>query len=196
MTNIYFTSDTHYGHSNIAGPTISKWKSGYRNFSSLHDMNEAIVDAMNEARENDVIYHLGDWSFGGKDNIEKLRKQVRCKNIYLTLGNHDHHIGREFKHLFGWVKPIWEGKILDQYFVLHHYSQRIWNISHRGSIMLYGHSHGTLPDDKGLRSIDVGFDTELFGHKKHTMYHFDEVMHIMKNHKSYSPVDHHNGETT
>jgi calcineurin-like phosphoesterase family protein len=192
--NVFFTSDSHYGHSNIAGPKVSSWNSGYRNFNSTHDMNEALVDSFNEAGANDIIYHLGDWSFGGKHNIETFRKSIRCQNIFLVTGNHDKHV-YDHRHLFKWIKPVWEGKIHDTYFYLHHYAQRIWNMSHRGSIMLYGHSHGSLPDDPDLLSIDVGWDTELYGHEKHTLYHYDEVMSIMKQ-KKWTAVDHHNTNTT
>ena len=40
----------------------------------------------------DTLYHLGDWSFGGIENIWNFRKRINCKNIYLVPGNHDHHI--------------------------------------------------------------------------------------------------------
>ncbi len=40
--------------------------------------------------------------------------------------------------------------------VLFHYSLRVWNRSHFGSLSLYGHSHGTLPGTAA--SCDVGVD--------------------------------------
>ncbi len=43
-------------------------------------------------KPNDIIYHLGDWSFGGHENIKIFRNRIKCKNIHLILGNHDHHI--------------------------------------------------------------------------------------------------------
>lgn len=193
--NIWFTSDLHYGHANIAGPDISKWKSGYRNFESVRAMNEAIVESLNSRiAENDVLYFLGDWSFGGYDNVRKLRDQVKCQTIYVVLGNHDHHLDKQ-RELFSRVLPVWEGKIDGNYFVLNHYAQRVWNHSHHGSYHLYGHSHGTLPDEPNALSLDVGWDTALFGHKKHTPYHIDEVRYIMSQMKNYQPVDHHNSET-
>lgn len=42
-----------------------------------------------------------------------------------------------------------------------HYAHRVWPKSHHGSLHLYGHSHGTLPDS-GNRSMDVGVDTNKF----------------------------------
>lgn len=193
--NIWFSSDFHYGHANICGPKISKWNKGYRNFDSIPQMNDAIVESLNSRiKENDVLYFLGDWAFGGRENIPLLRNRIQCKTINFVLGNHDQYI-RDYSSLFNWVKPVWEGKIGGKYFVLNHYSQRIWNHSHHFSYHLYGHSHGTLSDDINSLSFDVGWDTKLFDHAHHTPYHIDEVTHIMENFKTHTPIDHHNKET-
>lgn len=93
---IYFTSDTHYAHKNIC-KGVSNWenKESCRNFSTIEEMNDAIVNNINAVvKENDVLYHLGDWSFGGIEKIWEFRKKLNCKNIHLILGNHDHHIAR------------------------------------------------------------------------------------------------------
>ena len=88
----FFTSDSHFGHHNMCSG-ISRWKQGFRNYKTLEEMNQALVDGINSVvREDDVLFHLGDWSFGGIENIWKFRKQIKCKNIYLLLGNHDEHI--------------------------------------------------------------------------------------------------------
>lgn len=93
MSQIYFTSDTHFAHNNIAGKNTSRWNEGYRDYSSLEEMNQDLVKAINQTvGANDTLYHLGDWSFGGAENIWRFRKQILCKNIHLILGNHDHHI--------------------------------------------------------------------------------------------------------
>lgn len=194
MNDIWITSDTHFFHRNICGPSVSDWKSGYRDFINLQEMNNCIIDVMNVAKPEDTIYHLGDWSFGGESNVPLLRKNVRCQDIRLCLGNHDKFLPK-YSDLFTWVKPIYEGKIGGQYMVLHHYAQKVWNHSHKGSIHLYGHSHGTLPDDPNSKSMDIGFDTCLYGHKKYTMYHIDEIIQIMSK-KNNLPLDHHNKETT
>lgn len=46
--NLYFTSDTHYNHSNICRGT-SNWPEGRgtRDFHSLGEMNDAIVTGIN-----------------------------------------------------------------------------------------------------------------------------------------------------
>ena len=94
MNNIYFIADTHYGHKNIV-KGVSDWtdKSTCRNFKTIEEMNQAIVKKINQTvKEDDVLYHLGDWSFGGINNIWNFRKQINCKNIYLIYGNHDERI--------------------------------------------------------------------------------------------------------
>lgn len=94
MTNIWFTSDTHYSHKNII-KGISSWsdKSTCRNFLTLEEHNKTLVDNINQVvKEDDILYHLGDWSFGGIEQIWDFRKQINCKTIHLILGNHDEHI--------------------------------------------------------------------------------------------------------
>jgi calcineurin-like phosphoesterase family protein len=91
---VWFTSDTHYNHSNICSST-TKWADSRltRQFDSLEDMNQRLVDNINDTvKEDDILIHLGDWSFGGIDSIGEFRDRIICKNIHLVLGNHDHHI--------------------------------------------------------------------------------------------------------
>lgn len=95
MSNIWFTSDTHFMHKNLC-LGVSEWNDKHlsaRKFDILEEMNELIVKNINNVvKEGDILYHLGDWSFGGIENIWKFRKRINCKNIYLVPGNHDHHI--------------------------------------------------------------------------------------------------------
>jgi calcineurin-like phosphoesterase family protein len=66
---LFFTSDTHYNHTNICRG-ISNWdgRRGTRDFNSLDEMNASIIDGINSTvGEDDVLVHLGDWSFGGFD---------------------------------------------------------------------------------------------------------------------------------
>ncbi len=66
--SLFFTSDTHYNHSNICRAT-TKWSDAdnlTRDFKSLDHMNDTLVNKINElVGENDILIHLGDWSFGG-----------------------------------------------------------------------------------------------------------------------------------
>lgn len=91
---IWITSDSHYHHKNICkGVSLWEDKGGCRDFNTLEEMDKTIVDNINAVvKEDDELYHLGDWSFGGIENVWNFRKQIKCKNIHLILGNHDHHI--------------------------------------------------------------------------------------------------------
>jgi len=77
-------------------PDGSVPESQTRNFETLDKMNSAIVNNINElVGQDDVLIHLGDWSFGGFEQIEEFYNRLICKNIHLVLGNHDHHIDRD-----------------------------------------------------------------------------------------------------
>lgn len=91
---IWITSDTHYWHTNMClGSSVWQDKSGCRDFNSPKEMSDALVNSINKyVMQEDTLYDLGDWSFGGIENIWNFRKRINCKNIYLVPGNHDHHI--------------------------------------------------------------------------------------------------------
>ena len=95
--NVFFCSDPHYNQDNIV-LGISKWPhkdESCRPFNTLEEHNKAIVDNINSrVGKNDILFVLGDWSFGSygseqKASIWDFRKQLNCENIHLILGNHD-----------------------------------------------------------------------------------------------------------
>jgi calcineurin-like phosphoesterase family protein len=91
---IFFSSDIHFGHKNIC-KGVSTWedKSGCRDFDSVEKMNETIINNINEkVGKDDILYFLGDWSFGNIANIWNFRKRIYCRNIEFTIGNHDQAI--------------------------------------------------------------------------------------------------------
>jgi len=169
---IFFTADTHYHHSNIVGPSISKWKNGYRNFDSIESMDETLVNHFNErVSKDDTLFHLGDFAWGDR-NVEWFRSRINCQNIYLILGNHDKEIRRRAKlqSLFTKVYEFGTEILVENTrFVLCHYALRTWHGWSQGSIHLYGHSHGNLPSVG--RSMDIGVDTNDFYPYRH-----DEIM--------------------
>ena len=186
---IFITSDLHFSHASIV-KGVSQWKdkSGCRDFNSTHEMNSAITKSINKCvGVNDTLYHLGDWSFSGKESIN-VRHHINCKDIRLILGNHDHHLERgTYNELFTFVKHYHEFRYNKILFCLFHYSMRVWNQSHHGSIHLYGHSHGTLPSIG--RSMDVGWDC----YKRPLS--IDEIVELLKDVPPHK-IDHHNKETT
>lgn len=175
--NVWFTSDTHYNHSNICSAT-TKWDDNHkgssklRMFNSLEDMNQTLVNNINDVvNENDYLFHLGDFSFGGFDSISEFRNQINCKNVILILGNHDHHIQRNkhnvqklFLNVYNYLEldlriPNSDKTVTKHNFILFHYPINSWPNLSIGYTHLHGHVH--LPKDKRLgqgKSLDVGVD--------------------------------------
>lgn len=176
MSDVWFTSDTHFNHRNII-------QYSNRPYRTIEDMNEGLIESWNaRVKPNDEIYHLGDFALGKSDTIEPLLKRLNgCK--YLIVGNHD---GAATTRAQGWnrVRHYDEIRIGGQLIVLCHYAMRVWCKSHRGSWHLYGHSHGSLPDIGG-KTIDVGVDVQNY-----EPISFDEVRCIMRD-RDVIVVDHH-----
>ena len=104
----FFTSDIHWNHANICRGT-SKWYSdNCRNFNSLEEMNEFLINQINKyVGQDDVLYNLGDATFGGIEAIWNLRKQLNVKTIHYVYGNHCHHYkrNRELPNCY-YVSPL------------------------------------------------------------------------------------------
>ena len=205
--NLFFTSDTHYGHSNICRATTN-WTdadSVTRDFKSLDHMNNTIVDNINSiVGENDVLIHLGDWSFGGFENIAEFRSRIVCKNIHLTYGNHDHHIRRnkdDIQSIFSSTqdymhldirRPSDRGKgVMDKFsFICMHYPIASWDSMNANMIHLHGHTH--LPKHLRIadgRAMDIGTD----GNDLEPIS-LNEVVSLLKNQpikKLCLPKEHH-----
>jgi calcineurin-like phosphoesterase family protein len=149
MSEIYFTSDTHFGHKNI----LSYCPGRAKLWQNLEDMNEELLERINSVvYEGDHLYHLGDFCFSR--NPDYFRRKIRCKNLYLIKGNHDSRTA--LNGLFAWIKDTYELRADGYKFWLSHYAHRRWPSSHHGAFHLYGHSHGDLPGYG--RSMDVGVD--------------------------------------
>ena len=96
MSNIFVISDTHFGHKNIL-TFLNEDGSRVRDFSSLEEMDELIVENWNKTvSDQDIVYHLGDVYFGaGHQHLKRLRGRKR-----LILGNHDEGKNVMFQVIF------------------------------------------------------------------------------------------------
>jgi calcineurin-like phosphoesterase family protein len=198
---LWFTSDTHYNHTNICRG-VSKWKDfngnvpikQTRDFNTLEDMNDVIVKSINSVvGENDILFHLGDWSFGGFENIVEFRNRILCKNIHLILGNHDHHIERNkdnIQRLFSSVNQYLRLSVSGYEFILMHYPIASWHNMNDNVIHLHGHVH--LPPDKKLsqgKAMDVGVDGN--GIMPYSLSQIISIMDKQPIAKLSLPQDHH-----
>ena len=204
--NIFFTSDTHINHTNII-KGVSNWPdtSRCRDFKGREDHNHTIIDIINKyVMPDDILYHLGDWSFGGISSVWWFMEQLACQNIHLILGNHDHHILMNkvlpnhpsqvrAQEIFASVNQANYITIEKKLIYLNHYAARVWDASHKGSYHLYGHSHDTLPPSG--RSMDVGIDVAYRMYGEYRPFSFEEIDNILSK-ASPVMVDHHNPNTT
>lgn len=184
MSTIHFTSDTHFGHKNIV-MGVTNWpeevrERSCRKFETIEEMDEVLLERINETvKPGDTLYHLGDWSFGEFENVLAYRKRIRCRNVHLILGNHDHHIERNragIRGAFSSVTPYLEISYDKEHIIMCHYPFKTWNRGHHGSWMLHGHCHGNLsPDEHNRKTLDVGIDTWDY-----RPYSFDEMKELMK----------------
>lgn len=152
----FFTADLHLGHRNVI-------KYCNRPFTTADEMDEAIISNWNATlAPRDFVYIIGDVGMTNAERLYSLLKRMNGIKI-LIYGNHDKVIRNSTK-----IRDLFHEthEFLERYFhvdgqkvlfVMCHYAMRVWNKSHHGSVHLYGHSHGTMPD-AGNRSMDVGMD--------------------------------------
>ena len=154
---IYFTSDLHFGHTNII-------KYCNRPFGSAEDMDKTLINNWNAVvGHEDEIYILGDFTMRGPGHAKAYISALNGKK-HLILGNHDlflHDFG-ETNAWFEWVKDYAVIEHNGLKFVLFHYPILEWFGFGKGSIHLHGHLHNDhsaellLPKDS--RIFNVGAD--------------------------------------
>ena len=181
---IWFTADTHFGHTNILG-------GGQRPFDSIDQMNARLISAINDRVScRDTLYILGDFSYR-TTVAEALRlcERINCQHIRLIRGNHDKDWGMlepaprvaakgkkrsastspatgPFEAVLDYaeLKP---GECHGTRMVLSHYPMLSWNGKRRGSIQLHGHIHADRRynernRERGILRYDVGVDANSY----------------------------------
>lgn len=180
--NIFFTSDSHFYHKNI----IEYCK---RPYLSIDEMNEDLIEKWNSVvGPDDIVFHLGDFIFGGTQKWEEILKRLNGKK-YLILGNHDE------KNITSSVEPYFENiaykmhiYIEDKSIYLNHCPERCFAGSWRGenaTWQLFGHVHSSKRCKEGLdvrrltdmfpTQYDVGVDNNNF-----TPVSFNKVKEIIE----------------
>ena len=183
-SEVFFTSDTHFGHSNII-------KYCARPFDTTNNMDEALINNWNAKVPKDgIVYHLGDFAWGSINYWEKIREQLNGE-IILVYGNHDEkYLNNERMYkLFKEVIPqkkIWINKIP---IYMNHYPFLCFGGSYKGlgaTWQLFGHVHSNPRSEEGLdhkrlvncfpTQYDVGVDNNNF-----TPISFDELHSYINN---------------
>ena len=152
---IWFTADTHFGHTAI----LRHQKARKHAFQDIETMDTAFIDSLNKfIKRNDTLYHLGDFCWQAS-RAGHYRQRINCRKVHVAQGNHDSsslkaHVS-SMNHMIFLKNP----KIHMQ-----HYPCVSWPALHYGGVHLYGHCHGTMEDQlnevwPGRRALDVGFDS-------------------------------------
>ena len=161
---IFFTSDTHYGH------TENLTFFG-RPFPNVEACDRAMIDNHNAlVGPDDVVFHLGDFTWGGGADFALYIREQLNGQIHLIEGNHDQDVVPIYSS-FESVHRYLEIGVEDadavkgvQCINLFHFPIQDWNNARQGWWHLFGHSHGStapqLIGKNGGASIDVGVDAQ------------------------------------
>ncbi len=188
----WISSDLHLGHKGIVRGT-SEWidKSECRDFNTLEEHDDTILYNINKNVKNgDHLYLLGDFSFGGIENVAFYREKIICENIHYIMGNHDHHIRKNkivkykdgyinLQNLFLSCDELLDTKIGKNKYVMCHYPVFTRHVKRDSPFILYGHFHTSQIENycNNSPSMNVGIDT----HPEFRPYHINEIVSILKN---------------
>jgi calcineurin-like phosphoesterase family protein len=164
----WFTSDTHFSHSNII-------KYCNRPFKDAGEMNRVLIQNWNDlVKPEDTVYHLGDVSFASPEVTKNIVNNLNGYKI-LILGNHDRKANKMlewgFQEVHQSLQLELEGGIIAN---LSHYPYRgdksdpyhkvkfdTKNLKDDGRLLLNGHVHVAWRSRPGLyknHMINVGVD--------------------------------------
>lgn len=135
----WFTADHHFFH----GRVIKYCDRPYENYRK---MNEDLILRWNsKVKKEDIVYHLGDFSFGTsqkmlKDLISKLNGRIT-----LILGNHDKNEAR--RYIEAGIYDVLLFKRLNlggKNIMMQHYPNFPWTLEEKGiraDLIVHGHTH-------------------------------------------------------
>lgn len=172
MGNIYLTSDLHFCHDR-------EFCYGPRGFSSVEEMNDAIVTNYNNiVTDDDIVYILGDCMLNNNTKGIELLSSLKGHK-YIALGNHDTTVRVE-KYL-PYVEDVQVGyrfrhKKIE--FWLTHYPMIMKNFTDPKPVWnLSGHTHGKDKFENGKYNI---YNVALDAHDNKPVLLDDIVYEIRK----------------
>ena len=169
-SRIFFTSDTHGNHESII-------KFCNRPFQNVEEMNKTLINNWNaKVGEDDLVFHLGDFAWGGSGVWKHFREQLNG-HIILIKGNHDvKQMSSTTEMLFDNVTQQMYIEIEGQKIYLNHYPLLCYAGTYRSKDSLVwalnGHTHIGPLSTNGLdfermkltfpTQYDVGVDMNNF----------------------------------
>ena len=155
--NIWFTSDTHFGHRNILKFCNRPW-------DTVEEMDAALIENWNRVvKPEDIVFHLGDFAYATNGRWKEIINSLNG-HIYLIVGNHDElrYPGHQTFDLFEGVASQLLLDIDGRYVYLNHYPFLCYGGVYRGPnhavIQLYGHVHSNPNNEnKDTSRLDMTF---------------------------------------
>ena len=163
---VYFTSDTHFGHENII-------RYCNRPFRNAEEMNAELILRWRETvPEDGIVFHLGDFAHGNARLWNDILSALTGRK-YLILGNHDMKALRQgYMGRFEHVAQQMTIRVGGQAIVLNHNPFLCYGGSYRDVWQLFGHVHSGPASHTGLDhprlkmlfplQYDVGVDNNDF----------------------------------
>lgn len=149
MAEVFFISDTHFGHNNILN---FKDRNGnpLRPFNTIHEMHVAMTENWNRVvKPQDKVYHLGDVAFtqNGLKILGLLNGHKR-----LVRGNHD---GFKLKSYLQFFEEVYGVRQIDGYWLSHVPLYQGCVEGERFKANIHGHLHGNVIDHPKYVSVCV-----------------------------------------
>lgn len=137
--NIWFTADPHFGHAKII-------EYCNRPFANVDIMNAELVARWNaKVKKDDVIWCLGDFALGSKDNVKTFVSQLNGK-IKLVMGNHDCR-KVSFYYDAGFYRVYDHPVLIADHILLSHAPCNGIALNSSKMLNLYGHVHDSTMHD-------------------------------------------------
>lgn len=151
MSNVFYISDTHFGHESTCTKFTNKDGSPLRPFSCAQEMDEEMIRRWNSVvGKNDKVYHLGDVCIN-KRYLSTMERLNGSKT--LIRGNHDIFKIREYLKYFSEVHAVRYTTGRD--FVMSHIPLHPECIAERYRVNVHGHLHANLIGDPRYINVSV-----------------------------------------
>jgi len=162
---IWFTADLHFGHAGVRVHQDAR----FQETRDLADMDAMLIGAVNYwVQPNDTLYHLGDFCWQAS-RAGHYRARLKVRELHFIRGNHDasslRRHGSSLNDLLyrRFTVATAHGNTDRIRIRMSHEPMLSWRGMQKGSIHLYGHSHGKFEEKldslwPNRRAMDVGID--------------------------------------
>ena len=149
-SKIFLTSDTHWGHANILGFCN-------RPFANVEEMNHKLIENWNNKVPTDgLVFHLGDFAWGGYPFWKNIRSQLNGE-IILIKGNHDEKniTPTAAEELCKFVTPQMKIRVEGRAVYLNHNPFLCYGGTYRDPKGLVYQAFGHVHSGPGAKGLDV-----------------------------------------